>query len=222
MSTPEASCLQAPGRPAEAPAPGGRVAARWPDGLRPSGPVVRAAELGVWDEPGRALDAALREAEAVLSQAREQAAAERRRGYLDGRARGAEDAARLMAEATARADAFVSDLEAALPALVVEAVETILGAFEPGELLPRCVTHALGRLRHGARAELRVPPGEVARVRDALAAGSAAGPWLRVDPDPTLAPGACVFTSEYGVVELGVQAQLRALRARLAPAPAEA
>jgi type III secretion protein L len=61
---------------------------------------------------------------------------------------------------------------------------------------------------------VRVSPERADDLRRALSVGDRAdgGPVVRVDADPGLSPSTCVMQSEFGNVELGIEAQLRALR----------
>lgn len=177
---------------------------------RPAGVLVRGAELGAWASAADALRDARARAEAILSSAQGAHEAERRRGHDEGYSAGAELAAQLIARATAEASARLDRIEAALPELVAGAVAGILGSFDTRDLVVPAVSRALGQLRRGTSATLRASPGCLEPLRALLAeVGHGA---VRLEPDPGLADGCCVFSSELGDVELGVEAQLRALR----------
>lgn len=183
---------------------------------RPANPLVRRAELGVWASASEALEAARAKAEGIVSAAHAAHEAERQRGHAEGRREGAEQAACLIAGATAEAAARLDRIEAALPALVAEAVANILGAFDIRDLVAPAVSRALGQLRRGASATIRTSPGCLEQLRAALA--GLGGGAIRIEPDPGLEDGRCVLSSELGDVELGIEAQVRALRAGLAAA----
>ena len=191
-----------------------------PIALRPAGPVVPAAEAAVWTEAKQALDEARRWAEAKKRRARAAYAAEKKRGYRDGVQEGAEAAATLMAETAAAVDRHVAGLEGALPTLVLEIVEDILGAFDAGELLALAIRKALSAVRDGARVTLSVAPAMADDLRARLADlldGEGAGP-VELEADPGLDDAACVMRSALGIVELDIETQLRALRQGLAAA----
>ena len=192
-----------------------------PPRLRPAGPIVRAFDLGIWSEAQAGLAASHRHAVETRAWARDLVERERARGHAEGRAAGAEEAARLLAETAARANAHLAGLERELPALVHGLVAEILGSFAPDERLARSVRQAVARLRPDAEATLRVAPGDVESVRAALA-DLDAGP-IQIEADPALAPGESCLRSAVGSVELGIEAQLRALRVGLAAvqAPSE-
>ncbi|MGF3025707.1 type III secretion system stator protein SctL [Methylobacterium aquaticum] len=184
--------------------------------LRPTGPIVRAAEIGIWSDARAGLAASHRHAVETRAWARDLVERERARARAEGREAGEEEGARRVAETAARATAYLAALERELPALVHGLVAEILGAFEPGDALVRAVRQAVGRLRPDAEATLRVAPGDVETVRaglDGIDAGA-----VRIEADPMLRPGECCLRSAVGSVELGIDAQLRALRAGLAAA----
>ncbi len=180
---------------------------------RPTSLLVRGAELGAWALASDALRAARATAEDIMSAANAAHEAERRRGYAEGYSHGAEQAAQLIVGATAEASARLDRIEAALPEVVADAVAGILGSFDVHDLVGPAVSKALGQLRRGASATLRASPGCLEPLRALLAE---TGGTVRLEPDPGLADGCCVFSSELGDVELGVEAQLRALRNGLA------
>lgn len=187
--------------------------------LRPAGPIVPAAELAIWSDAGAGLAAVHRYAGETRRWASDLVAGERAKGHAEGRAAGAEEAARLLAETSARASEHLAALERELPALVHGIVADILGSFEPGDLIARSVRHAVARLQPEVEASLRVSPGDAEAVRGAL--GDLGGRALLIEADPSLAPGECCLRSAVGSVELGVEAQLRALRAGLSGAAPE-
>src|SRR5262249_57765957 len=81
--------------------------------------------------------------------AEHECAAERAGGFEEGRQAGAEAAATLLAEATAKAEQYFAALELRLPELVLDAVERILGARDPEEVAARAVAAALREQRAG-------------------------------------------------------------------------
>jgi type III secretion protein L len=181
--------------------------------FKPLGPVVRGHEIGIWGRAAEALAAAERHRDGMRASAEEAYRSEMQRGYDDGWAAGAAEAARLVAAATARVEQHANALENELPALVADIVEQILGSFDPGELLPRAVRHALAQVRASADLHLRVAPEGAESLRRSLA--DLAGPDganVRVEVDPSIKPGDCVLCSELGNIELGIAAQIRALR----------
>jgi type III secretion protein L len=182
--------------------------------LRPLGPIVRAAEAGIWTDAAAAIEEAERHAERMQDWAQTTYERERERGYREGLTVGAEEAARLIAATAARTETYMRDLERDLPRLVLELVERILGSFDPGQVLSLAVSQAVDKLRTGAEIRVHVSPDLADRLRASLAdlARGSDAPRVRVHADPALASGTCVLHSEFGNVELGIEAQLKALK----------
>lgn len=182
--------------------------------LRPLGPLVRAEQAGIWSEATEARAVAERHLQRVRGWARAAYERERARGYAEGQQSGAEEGARLVARATADAARQKAVLERELPHLVMDIVRDLLGTFDPGEMLLRTVRHAIEQKYGGGEVRLRVAPLHADRLAREFAAcdGHDGRPLVRVEPDPALSPGQCVLWSEFGNIDLGLDAQLRALR----------
>ncbi|WP_114948596.1 type III secretion system stator protein SctL [Microvirga calopogonii] len=182
--------------------------------MRPLGPLISASELETWHCAAEARDAADRHRQRVRRWARSAYQREWARGRADGLNAGAEEMARLIARAASEVARRRAVLEQELPQLVIEIITELLGAFDPGELLVTAVRHAIERNYSGAEVYLHVHPTQVDMLARAFIGcdGREGQPRVRVDPDPTLSPQQCVLWSEYGNVELGLDAQMRALR----------
>ena len=180
---------------------------------RPAAKVIRAAELRIWHDAAAMLADAKRQAADTQAASAAAFEAERQRGYDEGIKRGASAMAERMTVASAAADALLRQIERALPGLVCDAVENLLGALDVQDLLRPAVQHALGRLRLDAAATIRVAPEGVAAVRAACDL-----PGLNIQADPGLAQGRCLLETELGTVELGLEAQLSILRSTMTAA----
>ncbi|MBP2449497.1 type III secretion system stator protein SctL [Rhizobium leguminosarum] len=182
--------------------------------MRPVGPLIPASELEVWDNAAEARSAAERHLQRVRGWARAAYRRERARGYTEGFNDGAEEMTQLIGRTVSELARRKTVLEQELPQLVMEIVGDLLGAFDPGDLLVKTVRRAIEREYGGAEVCLHVSPTQV----DALARefaecdGREGRPKVRIDPDPALSPQQCVLWSEYGNVDLGLTAQVRALR----------
>lgn len=186
---------------------------------RPIGPVLAPADLSVWRDASDALAAARNQADAIVAQARLEASAIAAAAHGDGFRAGSAEAATLVAETLARQRSLLQQLEAEVPRVVLAAVERMIGAIDPGEALTRAVRHGLETLRRTGTARLRVSPGDSVVARDAVAGFRAEDGVVVVVPDPGLAAGVAVLETEFGFVELGLEAQIGALRAALGAEP---
>ncbi|WP_439495807.1 type III secretion system stator protein SctL [Bosea sp. (in: a-proteobacteria)] len=182
--------------------------------LRPLGPLVRAEEAGLWHDAAEARAMAERHLQRVRSWARAAYERERARGYAEGQQAGAQEGARLMAAAAAEAARQKAVLERELPHLVMGIVRDLIGAFDPGEMLLRTVRHAIEQKHGGGEVRLRAAPLHADTLAREFAAcdGKEGRPLVRIEADPALSPRQCVLWSEFGNIDLGLEAQLRALR----------
>ncbi|MET2832526.1 type III secretion system stator protein SctL [Mesorhizobium shangrilense] len=182
--------------------------------IRPMGPLIPANELEIWHSATQARDAAERYQQRVRSWVRAAYKRERAHGHTEGLNAGAEEMAGLIARAVSEVARRKAVLEQELPQLVMEILSDLLGAFDPGDLLVRAVRHAIERKYGDAEVCLHVCPTQVDMLARAFAGcdGREGRPRVRIDPDPTLSPQQCVLWSEYGNVDLGLDAQMRALR----------
>ena len=184
--------------------------------LRPAGPIVRAVDLGIWAEAGAAVQGAERYAERTREWARAAYRRAKDQGHAEGRAAGLEAGSRFAAQAEAELSRLLGEIEGQLPRLVMELVESMLGAFDPGELLPHAVREAVARLNEAGDVQLRVAPPLVDAMRAVAAELEQTGRRVRIEPDPGLGQDGCILSSAFGNVELSMGAQLAALRESLA------
>ncbi len=182
--------------------------------FRPRGRILPASEVRAWETGRDFVAAAKREAERLQADAiaaREEA---RRQGFEEGRQAGAEEAARLLAETTARADRLLAEADAEIVDLALAVVRQVLGEFEVGQLTRNAVRHALSRQRQDQHLTLHVAPDMVEEMRAELDQRTPSGMrhLLTVEPDPRLNRSECRLASEIGFVDLGVESQLQAIR----------
>lgn len=182
--------------------------------MRPLASIIEARDLEIWQEAVDARAAAERHLQRVRGWARRAYQLERARGRAEGVAAGAEEMAQLVAQATSEVARRSTVLEQELPQLVMEIVTNLLGAFDPGEMLVRTVRHAILRKYGEAELSLHVSPANVDELVREFAAcdGREGRPRLRIVADPALSLHECVLRNDFGNVDLGLAAQLRALR----------
>lgn len=190
------------------------------------GAVVRRRQLEELDRARRDLAAAEASARELLVEARHEAEQQRALGYEAGLAQAREETA--MAAVALRAEATRVRAEAGdrLIRLAVELAQQVLHQ----EL--RTAPDAVESIARSALAEvswcqqitLRLNPDDARNLAEAkprLAEALDPGTELRLETDPTLAPGACVVETEAGNVDASVEVQLAALeRALLADSTA--
>ncbi|MEM9439730.1 MAG: type III secretion system stator protein SctL [Pseudomonadota bacterium] len=191
---------------------------RLPPRYRPRGRVIPAKDIEAW-ETGRAYLKAAAEEAAKLKQEAQLAYEEaKQRGMEQGREEGAVAAAKLLAETTARADQHLAKSDRQLIDLALAVVRRVLGDFDVGQLTRNAVRHALSRQRQEQHLTLYVAPDMVDSLRadvDGLF-DSAVRHLITVEPDSQLDKGQCRLASDVGFVDLGIEAQLRAIHQGLA------
>jgi type III secretion protein L len=183
----------------------------------PAGPgprIVRATEVGAWQDGFRFL-AAVHEAGAQAEEnVRSAYATAYAKGYAEGRAAGVIEAGRLVREATSAVDRYLAKLEGEIGALALGIVRRMLGDLDVADVVARAAAQAVAEFRQEKILKVMVHPAAADRVGAALAAlmeGSEA--TVTVESDPALEADACIVTSDRAVVDASVEAQLAAFAA---------
>ncbi|UYG04685.1 type III secretion system stator protein SctL [Halomonas sp. LR3S48] len=184
---------------------------------RPGKVILRGDEAQAWIDGYAFLERARAQAREVEARTRHTAASAYADGFEEGRREGEARAAELLTQATQRVESYLAGLDQALAELSLGMVRRILGEFDDAELVSRCARQALRELRHDMRVSVRVAPERVAAVEALLAQGPsiAEGPAYRVEGDAQLGPGQCLLVSPVAIVDVGLDAQLTALRRAL-------
>ena len=177
--------------------------------------VMKEAEYAALLDASQVVEAARAEAQRIVAQADAEAEHRRRLGHEQGLAEAKrEHAQRLIGDAVA-AERQLRALRSAMAGLVVKAVGQFIAEADPQHLFQAALTRVDGLLRSEAFISVRVATGQEAMLRQALSRMHAEAPWtaqVTVQPDATLAEGACVVHTASGTLEIGVDAQLEAFR----------
>ena len=157
-------------------------------------------------------------AEELREAARAEAEAARQMGYQSGERQALE----AWHEAHARLQQAQAEqrqgVEQALAEVVMQAVRRIIDAEPRESLFQRALKTVQGLAAVSGHAALRVAPSDADAARAALAAwpeGAARGWDVQVQPDPALAPGSSIFSSEIGTLDASLESQLGALSAAM-------
>ena len=178
--------------------------------IRPLGRILRAAEAGLYNDAAGALAAARAEADALLAQARDEAAAEREHILHDAAETARNEVTRHLAEAAAQTARALDALAPALADAIADGVARILGERPAAELTAAATAACVSRLQDRAGVTVRVPPAHVTETRDALQ--GLGGPAVQVQADAALGDDECVVETQAGFVRAGAAAQLARLR----------
>jgi len=153
-------------------------------------------------------------AEAMRFRAEEAFEAEKRRGYEQGVLEGRQEQAERIMETVLKSIEYIEGLEKGVAALVGEALRKILGSLPPEELMAGVVRRSLALVRGQKQVVIRVSPEDEEGVKAKLAEiwreySSIA--FVDVQADGRLARGACTLQSDMGIIDAGVETQVRAI-----------
>lgn len=169
----------------------------------PNGPtrkILRVADQAAWSDGYRFLD----EVKRVHAQ-------EQQRGYAEGKAAGAQEAAQLIMETTAKVDRYLASLDREVAGLALDIVRRVLGEFDKTELVARAAATAVADFRREKALKIAVHPSAEARVRDVVAHYTRPGLSVVVEGDPALGQTDCLLSSEFAIVNASIEAQLEAM-----------
>lgn len=180
---------------------------------RPRGRVVPAAEIRAWEDGRSYLEAAAQEADRLRREAIAAFEEARKQGFEEGRKEGVEAAARLLAETAVNSDQHLARADGQIVDLALAVVRRVLGDFDVAQLTRNAVRHALSRQRQDQHLTLHVAPDMVEGLRADIDAGFEPGlrHLITVEPDPRLDQSQCRLASDVGFVDLGIDAQLKAV-----------
>ncbi|MGE7991686.1 FliH/SctL family protein [Pseudomonas sp. NPDC089554] len=184
---------------------------------RPAARILRAAEAQLWTDGQAYLQAAREEAERVREDSAQWLEQARAEGFEAGRAKGAEAVGTLLVQTQAQVDAYLAGLEGALADLALGIAREVLQSMDDAERVLSSTRKALLAFRQDQALTLFVPPQEVAAVRQRLLAEPEGLAAVTLEPDDQLHAGQARLGSAVGSVELGLDAQLQALRRGLLP-----
>lgn len=184
---------------------------------RPATRILRAAQASLWTDGHAYLQAAHEAAERVREDSAQWLEQARADGFEAGRAKGAEAVGALLVQTQAQVDAYLAGLEGALAELALGIAREVLQSLDDAERVLASTRKALLAFRQDQALTLFVPPHEVAAVRQRLQAEPEGLSAVAVEPDDQLHAGQARLGSAVGSVELGVEAQLQALRQGLLP-----
>jgi len=141
-------------------------------------------------------------------------ASEKQRGYDQGVLEGRMEHAEQIMDTVLKSIEYIEGLEKGVSALVGEALRKILGTLPPEEIMAGVVRQSLALVRGQKQVVLRVSPADEEAVRarmDAIMREYASIAFLDIQSDGRLARGACILQSEMGVIDAGVETQIRAI-----------
>ena len=192
---------------------------------RPRARILRADEVRAWQDGYAFVERAKADAQKLNEAAKRAYAAEYAQGYKDGKTQGEIDAARLVVDTSAKVDRYLAGIEAEVAGLALDVVRRVLGEFDVGTLVAKAARQAVSEVRRAKYLKFRVHPQNVGHLRDELNGvlqDSDLGMSVEIDADDTLAPGACILSTDMAVIDAGIEAQLEAISRAIASKSREA
>lgn len=184
---------------------------------RPAARILRANQAELWTDGYAFLQAARDEAELIRQDSAHWLEQARADGFESARLQGAEQISALLAETSAKVEAYLAGLETSLADLALGIAREVLEGMNDAERVVGCTRRALAAFRQDQALTLFVPRQEVDAVRRRLKAESDNLPAITVESDDQLHAGQARLSSPVSSVELGLDAQLQALRRSLLP-----
>ncbi|ALM53822.1 type III secretion system stator protein SctL [Halomonas huangheensis] len=186
---------------------------------RPGKVILKAREADAWVSGYAFLERVKQRASEAEQEARHTRAAAYADGFEAGRQAGETQATELLTRTTQQVDRYLAGMEPSMAELCLKMVRRILGQFDDTELIVRCVRQALIEYRHDMTVTVRVAPERVPDVEARLRVADPVPdhPTYRIEGDAQLGSGQCLLVSPVAVVDVGLEAQLQALREALIP-----
>lgn len=161
------------------------------------------------------IDASRQEARRIVTQAENRAEANKKKAYLEGMAQArAEHAERLLSEAIS-AENQLRAMRSSMANVVIKAVTQFLTEADPQALLETALQKVDVLIRGESFVTITVPPVSEATLNAALDKLRSQGKWslnVTVLTDSGLARGTCRMKTATGQVEIGLEAQIEAMR----------
>ncbi|HEX6706139.1 MAG TPA: type III secretion system stator protein SctL [Albitalea sp.] len=177
--------------------------------------VLKEAEYAALLDANDVVQAARKEARRIVQQAAQEAEERRREGHEQGlQAARAEYAQRLVTEALA-AERRLRQLRTAMAGIVVKAIGRFLADVDPALLFETALQRVDALIRAEPFISIRVEPRSEAALRGVLGRLAREHEWAArvvVQADASLLDGGCIVHTGSGTLEIGIDAQLDALR----------
>jgi type III secretion protein L len=176
--------------------------------------LIKSSEWAGYCAAGRIVEEARAYSQGLRRKAEEAFEAEKKRGFEQGVLEGRQEHAEQIMDTVLKAIDYVEGLEKGVSVLVGEALRKILGSLPPEDLMAGVVRQSLALVRGQKQVVLRVSPMDEASVKarlgDILREYSSIA-FVDVQTDGRLARGACTLESEMGIIDAGVETQIRAV-----------
>jgi type III secretion protein L len=185
--------------------------------------VLKEAEYAALLDATQLISTARAEAQRIAQQAEADAAQRERTGYEEGLERAkCEYAQRLVSEALA-AERQLRALRESMAGIVVKAIGQFMADADPAAQFEAALLRVDSLIRREPFVAIRVAPRHEAALREAIDQMRREAHWtmtIAVQSDPALPEGACSLQTASGSLEIGIDAQLEAIRKVIERGPA--
>lgn len=179
------------------------------------GNVVKAEDVKGLVSAGEIILAAENEAKEIVSSAKAEYEAEKRRGYADGLAAGKAEILKSKLDLVDESVNYMHKVEGAISDLVIKALKKCLTEIGDTEVVCQIVKKSMRAIVHNQReVTVKVSPSMVEKVKEWSNTCMGEFPtvtFIEVVEDPRLSNTACVVETAAGSVEASIDGQLKAL-----------
>ncbi len=184
----------------------------------PTGNIIKRADVENWHNAAEAYEAAVELYNSIKDHVEQAIQLEGERGYNDGYAQGiAASEARIAQHFVDLSNEFkenTENLNEVFPKMVMDCVTRIIGTMKPTVAMRKIVEEALQGLNGPSGFTLKIPAGiELEPFSILLNTYQRAGnPVINLEVDDTLEPTQTQLVSRSGIINLGIEDQLRTLK----------
>lgn len=181
--------------------------------------VFKAEEYALLLDAVNILQVAEEQAHSIKSTAFEAYELERQRGYEEGFLAGKEEASKELVKIAANAQQTYINLEQKIADTIINIVSELLRKVETQTFFKQTLKRVSKAVRHEPFLTMKVSskelPSAQAAVDEYMAESEAPGQIIEVLADASLDIGSCLLESDSGVIDTGLDVQLRAIRSAL-------
>ncbi len=180
--------------------------------------VLKQAEYAALLDAAQVVEAARGEARRLTLKAERDSAEARQKGHQAGLEQAKVEHARSMLGAALDQHRQLQGLRESMAQLVTQAVTQFIASADPAALFEAALLRVDALVRSEPFVNVRVSPGDAHVLEEVLARLRAEAGWampISMQSDPALPAGACVLQTSAGTLDIGLDAQLTALRRAL-------
>ena len=183
--------------------------------LLPEGKIIKAEEYAALLKGQDIIEAAEKEAQQIVEEAKKAFQEEKKRGYQLGLEEGKVKISEQMLDTVSNTINYYEKNQEDIVDIIIQTIKRILGEFEEGELVTRLVKNALEVAKNQEHVTLVVHPKSEAFLRERMEEIMKAYPsieFIDIVTDNRQKEGGCLLKTEIGVVDASLDVQLESIR----------